>query len=182
MISIIFTKDSNNNQQLSANSSYENNILYFTENCWDFELKFAIDNCFRLISIFMDIFRVIAEKMIFEAIERGEFDNLSGAGSPLKLEDETFVPEDLRMAYKVLKNSGFLPPELEMKKEIVNMQDMINSLDDDKERLKKIRELNFKIMKFNMMRNRPFNFEDFPLYEEKLIQKTIEKSEKKFKD
>lgn len=136
---------------------------------------FAIDNGFRLIFTFMDIFRVIAEKMIFEAIERGEFDNLTGAGKPIKLENEAFVPEDLRMVYKILKNSDFLPPELELKKEIISMKDMIDSLDDDKERLKKIRELNFKIMKLNMMRKKPFNFEDFPLYEEKLLHKTIEK-------
>lgn len=111
--------------------------------------------------------------MILEAINRGDFENLACAGKPIKFENEAFVPEDLRMAYKILKNSDFLPPELELKKEIVSMKDMIDSLDDDKERLKKIRELNFKIMKLNMMRKKPFNFEDFPLYEEKLLQKTI---------
>lgn len=126
----------------------------------------------------MNIFSIIAEKMIAEAIERGEFDNLDGAGKPLKLDDDTFVPEDLRMAYKVLSNAGFLPPELELKKEIVNMGDLIRSLDDDKERMKKIRELNFKIMKLNMMRNKPLNLEGFPLYEEKLFQKIIDKSNK----
>lgn len=126
----------------------------------------------------MNIFSIIAEKMIAEAIERGEFDNLDGAGKPLKLDDDTFVPEDLRMAYKVLSNAGFLPPELELKKEIVNMGDLIRSLDDDKERMKKIRELNFKIMKLNMMRNNPLNLEGFPLYEEKLFQKIIDKSNK----
>jgi len=126
----------------------------------------------------MDIFRAVAEKKIFEAIERGEFNNLAGAGKPLHFEDETFIPEDLRMAYKVLKNADFIPPELELKKEIVSMKELINTLDDDKERLKKIRELNFKIMKLNMLRKKPLNFEDFPLYEEKLFQKTIEQSNK----
>lgn len=87
----------------------------------------------------MDIFITIAEKMIFEAIERGEFDNLAIAGKPIKIDDETFIPEDLRMAYKVLNSYGFLPPELELKKEIVGMKDLINSLDDDKERLRKNR-------------------------------------------
>ncbi len=120
----------------------------------------------------MDIFRAIAEKKIFEAIERGEFNNLTGAGKPLRFEDETFIPDDLIMAYKVLKNSGFLPPEIELRKEIVSMKDLINTLDDDKERLKKIRELNFKLMKLNMLRGKPLSFEDFPLYEEKLLIKT----------
>lgn len=130
----------------------------------------------------MEIFSTIAERMIFEAIERGEFENLSGSGKPIKIEDETFIPEDLRMAYKVLKGSGFLPPELELKKEIVSMKDLINSLDDDKERLKKIRELNFKIMKFNMMRKKPLNFEDLPLYEEKIHIKLIEQPDKTRQD
>ena len=119
----------------------------------------------------MDAFRAIAEKKIFEAIERGEFDSLSGAGKPLRFEDETFMPEDLKMAYKVLKNAGFIPPELELRNEIIGMKDLINTLDDDKERLKKIRELNFMLMKLNMLRNKPLNLEDFPLYEEKIFMK-----------
>lgn len=119
----------------------------------------------------MDAFIAIAEKKIFEAIERGEFNSLSGAGKPLKFEDETFIPEDLKMAYKILKNSGFVPPELELRSEIISMKDLINTLDDDKERLKKIRELNFKLMKLNMLRNKPLNLEDFPLYEEKILIK-----------
>ncbi len=119
----------------------------------------------------MDAFRAIAEKKIFEAIERGEFDSLSGAGKPLRFEDETFIPEDLKMAYKVLKNAGFVPPELELRNEIIGMKDLINTLDDDKERLKKIRELNFMLMKLNMLRNKPLNLEDFHLYEEKIFMK-----------
>ncbi len=130
----------------------------------------------------MDIFGTIAERMILEAINRGEFDNLAGAGKPVKIEDEAFVPEDLRMAYKVLKNADFLPPELELKKEIVGMKDLINSLGDDKERLKKIRELNFKIMKLNMMRKKPLNFEDFPLYEEKIHIKLVGQRDKTLRD
>ncbi len=126
----------------------------------------------------MDIFHIIAEKMISEAMERGEFDNLQGAGKPIKFDNEAFIPEDLRMAYKVLSNAGFLPPELELKREIVSMGDLIKSLDDDKERIKKIRELNFKIMKLNMMRNKPLNLEDFPIYEEKVFQKMIDQSNK----
>lgn len=48
----------------------------------------------------MDIFSTIAERLIFEAIERGEFENLTGSGKPIEIEDETFISEDLRMAYK----------------------------------------------------------------------------------
>ncbi|WP_407927891.1 DnaJ family domain-containing protein [Izhakiella capsodis] len=31
---------------------------------------------------------------------------------PLKLNDDSLVPEALRLVYCMLKNAGFLPPEL----------------------------------------------------------------------
>jgi hypothetical protein len=59
-----------------------------------------------------DILRALdraSERRIQEAIDAGEFDNLEGAGQPLKLDDNPFVPEELRAAFKVLQNSGFAP-------------------------------------------------------------------------
>jgi len=113
----------------------------------------------------MDSFARIAEQRIREALENGEFDNLKGQGKPIIFEDETWIPEDLRMAYRFLKNAGCIPPELEARSEVVNLFSVMNTLDDDKERLKKIRELNFKLLKLNMARKKPLNFEDFPEYE-----------------
>ncbi len=101
------------------------------------------------------------------------FDDLRGKGTPLVFEDETWVPEDLRVAYRVLKNSGYLPPELELRKEIVNLRSFIDTLDDDKERLKKLRELNYKIIKLNMTRKKPLNLEEFPEYENRIMEKII---------
>jgi len=106
-----------------------------------------------------------------EAIANGEFDDLEGKGKPIVFEDETWIPEDLRMAYRFLKNAGCVPPELEMRKEVINMCELLNTIDDDKERLKKIRELNFKLLKLNLTRKRPLNFEDFPEYEAKMVDK-----------
>ncbi len=51
----------------------------------------------------------ISERRIQEAIDAGEFDNLEGMGKPLKHEDNTFVPAEMRAAFKVLSNSGFAP-------------------------------------------------------------------------
>ncbi len=113
----------------------------------------------------------IAERRIREALENGEFDNLKNKGKPIVLEDETWIPEDLRMAYRFLKNAGCIPPELELRNEVVNLCALMNTLDDDKERLKKIRELNFKLLKLNIGRKRPLTFEDFPEYEQKCIEK-----------
>ena len=121
----------------------------------------------------MDAFRTIAERKIHEAIEAGEFENLSGRGRPLQFEDETWIPEDLKIAYRFLKNSGYIPRELELKNEIVNLKSMIDAIDDDKERIKRVRELNYKIMCLNMIRKRPLNLEEFPEYENKVIDKII---------
>ena len=54
---------------------------------------------------------------IAEAMAEGAFDDLPGAGKPLALDDDTLVPEDLRVAYRILKNAGFLPPEVESRRE-----------------------------------------------------------------
>jgi len=119
----------------------------------------------------MDAFYRIAERRIIEAIQNGDFDNLENMGKPIQFEDETWIPEDLRMAYKFLKNAGCIPPELEMRNEMVNLFSLMNTIDDDKERLKKIRELNFRLLKLNMNRKQPLTFEDFPEYEGKLMDK-----------
>ena len=55
-------------------------------------------------------------------MERGEFDNLPGAGKPLDLDNNPFVPTELRMAYKVLKNAGVVPQEVETHNEIRSLE------------------------------------------------------------
>ena len=55
----------------------------------------------------------IAEKRIAEAIANGDFDDLPGSGKPLELDDDSLLPEELRLAYRILKNAGFVPPEIE---------------------------------------------------------------------
>jgi hypothetical protein len=121
----------------------------------------------------MEFLHRIAERRILEAIENGEFDNLEGQGKPLNLDDDTSIPEDLRIAYRILKNANCTPPELEYRKEVMNLCSLMNTIDDDKERLKKLRELNFKLLKLNLTRKRPLQFEDFPEYEGKVIDKFL---------
>ena len=61
----------------------------------------------------MFAFELIAERKIEEAAARGEFDGLPGEGRPLDLDDDALVPEDLRMAYRILKNAGYAPQEVQ---------------------------------------------------------------------
>ncbi|HLX58406.1 MAG TPA: DnaJ family domain-containing protein [Ktedonobacteraceae bacterium] len=62
-------------------------------------------------------FQHYIEEQIQEAVARGEFDNLPGTGKPLNLEDDALAG-DKATAYRLLKNSGYASPEIELLKEI----------------------------------------------------------------
>ncbi len=121
-------------------------------------------------SIFAALER-IAEERIREAIQRGEFDNLPGSGKPLKLEDDRHIPDDLRLAYKVLKNADCLPPELELKKEIRTAEELLGLLKDEGEKYRQIKKVNYLIMKLNMMRKGSVQWEEQQRYYEKVVER-----------
>ena len=98
----------------------------------------------------MECFNRIVEERIQRAQEEGAFDNLPGKGRPLKLDDDAFVPEDLRLTFKVLKNSGCLPIEMELRKEIFNLRQLLNAAIDEDSRRDLRRELNLLVLEFNV--------------------------------
>jgi len=75
-------------------------------------------------------FERIAEQKILEALARGEFDDLPGAGRRLLLDDDTLVPQDLRLAHRILKNAGFVPPEVEARRRIADLERLLFEGDD----------------------------------------------------
>lgn len=79
-------------------------------------------------------FDMLAEQRIREAQEQGVFDNLPGAGAPLKLDDVAMVPEELRAAYRILKNSGYVPPEVAALHDLREVEQMLEHAVDDEER------------------------------------------------
>jgi hypothetical protein len=119
----------------------------------------------------MDCFARLAENRIREAMEAGEFDNLSGKGQPLNLEDDSHIPLELRMAYKILKNADCLPPELELRKEVVQLQDLVAAMPDTAEKLKQMRRLNFLVMKLNMIRPVSPQLLEHDLYTPKVLER-----------
>jgi hypothetical protein len=58
------------------------------------------------------MFEFLAERRIGEAVANGELDDLPGAGKPLELDDDALVPEELRMAHRILRNAGYAPEEV----------------------------------------------------------------------
>jgi hypothetical protein len=77
------------------------------------------------------MFELIAERKIAEALARGELANLPGEGRPLALDDDALVPEDLRAAYRILKNAGYVPPEVEAFTEIAQLEALVCSEAED---------------------------------------------------
>jgi len=114
-------------------------------------------------------FEKIVEKRIKDAQDNGDFKNLPGAGKPI-IYDDRQVPEELRLAYKILKNADSLPPELELKKEIRQTEELLAGMGETEEKYRIIKKLNFLIMKFNSIRGTSVIFEKPQQYYPKLLE------------
>src|SRR6478735_7659215 len=91
----------------------------------------------------MNTFDLLAERKIEEALANGDLSGLPGEGCPLDLEDDPLIPEDMRMAYRILKNSGFVPPEVERIREIAELGRAVlrDSETDDAARVRAVKRL-----------------------------------------
>lgn len=75
----------------------------------------------------------LVEQQIADAIAAGVLENLPGAGKPLDLDDDRLVPEELRIAHRILKNAGFLPPEVIALREAANLRTLLQAATGDAE-------------------------------------------------
>lgn len=103
-------------------------------------------------------FEKIIEERIKKAQREGKFENLPGSGKPLPKEDIN-VPEDIRLAYKILKNADCVPPELEIKKEIRTTRELLSGMEETSEKYKVLKKLNLLILKLNSMGNASAHFD-----------------------
>jgi hypothetical protein len=116
-------------------------------------------------------FEKIVEERILRAQKRGEFENLPGAGKPLKFEDDRFVSEELRLAYKILKNADCVPVEIELKKEIKHTEDLLAGMQETSEKYRILKKLNFLILKLNSIRDTSIVHEMPQVYTGKLVER-----------
>jgi len=98
-------------------------------------------------------FEKIVEERIQKAQREGKFENLPGSGKPLDCKDNRCISEELRLAYKILKNADCIPPEIELKKEIKKTEDLLSGMKETSEKYQTLKKLNFLIMKLNTMRS-----------------------------
>ena len=71
-----------------------------------------------------------AENRIREAVAQGHFDNLPGAGQPLNLDEYFSAPEDLRMAFSIVRNANCAPPEVELLNEVARLERAVAEASD----------------------------------------------------
>lgn len=97
----------------------------------------------------MDVWALVAERKIREAIEEGVFDCLEGSGRPLDLRENPFEDPSQRMAHRLLKNNGFAPGWILEAREI---EQEIRALEhcDPAERRARAALLNRRIASYNL--------------------------------
>jgi hypothetical protein len=99
----------------------------------------------------MSAIAFVAERKIEEALADGAFDNLPGMGKPLELEDLSHLPPDMRMAYTILKNSGFVDKCPEPGKDL-SMRDLLSSAEEERATYGKMQRL--KVMMARVQRRK----------------------------
>ena len=99
----------------------------------------------------MNLIDQIAEQKIMDTLLKGDLDNLAGQGQPLHLDDDSFVPEEFRVAYRLLKNSGFLPPEASLRKEITDVNQLLMEAVSEEEEMKLSKRMNYLLMQLSVM-------------------------------
>lgn len=102
----------------------------------------------------MDVFARIAEQRIEEALRKGVFERLEFAGKPLPPEPIDGVPAELRAAYRMLRGAGCLPEEMELKREVLRLRDLLEACEDPEERGELDAELRRKRLRFEVLMER----------------------------
>lgn len=67
----------------------------------------------------------LIDEQIRDAMRKGEFDDLPGAGKPLKLDDDAHTPDSLRMAHKILRDNDLAPDWMVQGRELDAQRDKL---------------------------------------------------------
>ena len=96
-------------------------------------------------------FERLVENKIREAMEKGEFDNLPGQGQPLDLTAYFNTPSDLRLGFAMLKGAQFVPPEVELRRELERLQEQLAQCPDEGRRTRLKQQIESQTLKLNLL-------------------------------
>jgi hypothetical protein len=91
------------------------------------------------------------DEIIRAAMERGEFNNLPKTGQPLNLNDYFDTPEDVRLAYSILRNANFLPEEAVLLKEIAELEEKSRNTSDPQQHSQLQKEIQARRLKYDLL-------------------------------
>lgn len=119
-------------------------------------------------------FQIIAERRIEEFFQKDGGPDLSHwQGRPLPEEDLGHVPPDLRMAYRVLKNSGYVPEEVALHREIVRTEDLLARCRDEQVKLRQLRKLSLLKCRLEARLGRPLRLDADSSYFERVVERVV---------
>ncbi len=98
---------------------------------------------------FVDIWQIVADRKIQEAMEDGAFNRLEGTGRPLPEDNNPYEDPAQRMAHRLMKNAGITPEWIAEGREIdreIRRPDAATP----EERRSRIAALNQRIALFNL--------------------------------
>lgn len=124
----------------------------------------------------MDFSMIMSEQRIKKAYEDGEFKELPGFGKSLNLDDDLGVPQELKMAHRMMKNAGYTTDEMNVKKEMMRIEDLLRVCDDDLEKQELKKSLSENMLKYNAMLSKKrikTNGSLFKNYEHKIENKLL---------
>ena len=114
----------------------------------------------------------IAEQKIEQYLREGRGADLSHwKNKPLPLKDDMAnVPAHLRMAYRILRNAGYVPEEVALQKEIVRIEDMLAQCSDEQVKIKQMKKLEFLRVKLDSKMGKKLQVDADSPYYSKLVE------------
>lgn len=102
----------------------------------------------------MDWLKNLAEHRIRQAQKDGELDDLEGAGKPLPPDRFASVSPGMTAAATVLSNSGYVPEEVDLLREMNEAREALAAAKTDKEREERMREFRDAELRYNIALDR----------------------------
>lgn len=120
----------------------------------------------------LSIIQQIAERKILQAMEAGSLPDLSHwKNKPLPQDDLSHVPADLRMAYRLLKNAGYVPEEVALQKEITQLEQLLTTCTDEKEKIRQLKRIGCLKTKLECRMGRSIELGEEGPYYEKVVDR-----------
>ena len=120
----------------------------------------------------LSIIQQIAERKILQAMNEGTLPDLSHwKNKPLPPDDMRHVPADLRMSYRLLKNAGYVPEEISLQKEITQLEQLLQTCVDEKEKVRQLKRISCLRTKLECRMGRSIELGEEGPYYEKVVDR-----------